>query len=308
MRGGGFVHRGDAGSEVVIADDCVVKRHRSRGAWQREVRAYRELRRLCLEGSGAIRVPRLLSADEVAVGGGVREPGAMRHFRLVMERVPGSVLTSRELDRYDWCLLGRALGALHAATPRLEPPSDPLGVRAALERRLAPPRAFFEASDGSEGAACAREGGARLARLLEAQLIPELGDHGERVFCHRDFRPRNVLWLPSAQDGGTRKAPALVDFEHARWDFAAADFARLPMCWPSQWPEGSRCSRVRAWGAFVAGYSDFAELPAPEELIAFRGMHALATLMWGLKHRSHGRYSEGRGLVGDWLADYQRPT
>lgn len=310
MTGSGLVHRGDAGSEVVVDGDCVAKRHPTRGAWLREIRAYDELGKLRLEKLTDLRVPRLLAACEMLPEGDGAESAEARErarFQLVLERLAGHVRASRDLERSDWRRMGCALGALHAASLRQQVASDALGARSAVERRLAPLRDFFAASEGGADAVAHREGRA-LCSVLDTQLVPALIDHGRRVFCHRDFRPHNVLWSSSPTKSDGSEAPGLVDFEHARWDFAAADFARLPMCWASQWSEGARCSRACAWDAFVAGYGERADLPTPVELYVFRGMHALATLRWGFKHRSHGRYSEGRGLVGDCLADYQRPT
>lgn len=310
MTGRGLVHRGDAGSEVAVDGDCVAKRHPTRGAWLRETRAYDELGKLRLEKSTELRVPRLLAACEILPEGdvaGAAEARERARFLLVLERLAGHVRASRDLERSNWRRMGRALGALHAASLGKRAASDTLGARKAVERRLAPLRDFFAANEGGAGSVAHREGMA-LCSVLDTKLVPALVDHGRRVFCHRDFRPHNVLWSPSSGNSDGSEAPGLVDFEHARWDFAAADFARLPMCWASQWSEGARCSRACAWDAFVAGYSERADSPTPVELHAFRGMHALATLRWGFKHRSHGRYSEGRGLVGDCLADYQRST
>ena len=151
--------------------------------------------------------------------------------------------------------VGAAAGAwlrtLHARQPAT---ADPLPLHEALHRRA---RAALDRA--------ARHG--PVHPRIRAGIDPDRPfPAGPRVWCHRDFTPRNWLWCPDAGLG-------IVDLEHARPDHPALDIVKLETeLWPGQ---------PRARAAFCAAYG-----PLPDADLRRRlgWLHGLQTRTWGRDH------------------------
>jgi hypothetical protein len=94
----------------------------------------------------------------------------------------------------------------------------------------------------------------------------------ERVWCHRDFQPRNCM------DNGVRCA--VLDFEHARPDVAEFDLVKMCAAAPCQ----------RARDAFLSGYD---RKVCPELFTLGERLHAVMTLLWGVQHHDGPTLLEG---------------
>ncbi len=90
---------------------------------------------------------------------------------------------------------------------------------------------------------------------------------GQRVWCHRDFRPDNWVW------DGTRLQ--VIDFEHARPDHPLVDVVKLAT---EVWPD-----RPDLEAAFRSTYEADATIDEAvlDGLIA---LHGATTLVWGVRH------------------------
>lgn len=138
-------------------------------------------------------------------------------------------------------------------------PVDPLPLEQAVARRIA---ALCPALPPPWGRAL---GELDLRPLAEQQ----------RVWCHRDLRPRNWLW------DGVRLV--VLDFEHAAPDLGALDFARVPD--PFALLEGYGRSKVTDKAVLsIAGILD-----------------AAGTLAWGLRHEDPERVFTGQQRLRAWI-------
>lgn len=168
----------------------------------------------------------------------------------------------------DWRAAGEALARLHAVPC----PVDPLPLDAAVRRRL----------DGWR---------TRARSHLEPAVIDGLAARvadgapfadRARVFCHRDYAPRN--WRIA--HGRCR----FFDLEHAGPDAAEVDVVRLF--------EG-RADDDPALTAFFEGYG---ARPDPARLGALLALHALGTATWGRLHDDRAYIERGDRLIARLLA------
>lgn len=222
------------------AGPAVVKRHGTAGKFHRERDALRRL-------DGRPWAPRLLAADD-----GLR--------LLVIALCPGDWPDTPAA----WRAAGEALAALH----REPVPPDPMPLSEAIARRLAGwlARAAPVLSD-------------ETLRRVEAAVGDGAAFAGvARVFCHRDFAPRNWRVGP---DGVFRA----FDFEHAGPDAPEVDLLRLY--------DGPFVARPDREAAFCAGYG---ARPDPDRLARLMALHGLATAAWGHLH-GDALYRERGALI-----------
>lgn len=258
-------HKGDTGAIVEVAGQIATKTHASVSSYQRELAALNLLARRGIEG-----VPRLLAENDSAK-------------RLNLERIFGtSVGGSRdELSTRAWSEAGTWLRALHAMPI---PQEDTSTFSEAMALRLR--RAL-------EGINEALEPDVHDA----VENVLERCDNGvfatpPRVFCHRDFRPRN--WM-MRRDGRF----VALDFEHARSDFPEVDLARLVPYWRQD-------AAVRT--AFLTKYRDARLSLSEERLRVALLVDAIQTLAWGIAHTHQGYQITGRALAGAAAHDYSKRT
>jgi hypothetical protein len=156
---------------------------------------------------------------------------------------------------------GRWIAAVHA-----EPwyDADPMPLVDAVTRRLAMTRA---------------RGRVALPEALDALVGSFAGV--PRVWCHRDYTPRNWLTGPD----GLR----VIDLEHAMPDAAAWDVAR------------ASCQLSPA--AFAAFSDGYGQLPDPRQLHLMRWLFAAGTVQWGEDHGDGAFAAEGRRWVAALRAE-----
>ncbi len=146
---------------------------------------------------------------------------------LRLEFLEGGVLSNEAMWREQLDIaeaLGNGLAELHA----LHAPPDPLPLHEAIPRRLA---GWLKRDEGALGAERILE--------LQAHLDPTPLRGLERVPCHRDLGPDNVVLLKQGGFG-------LIDWEHARADCAWSDILRT---WEGLPPELDTWSAALARGA-----------------------------------------------------------
>ena len=188
-----------------------------------------------LTAMSGIDVPRLIASD--------------RDSRLLLlSRLPGAPPPPGHLGAHE--AAGRWLRSLHA---RPTPHPDPMPLSDALTRRV---RAALEHVPAGVG------GITRIRSGLEPDrpFAP-----ATRVWCHRDFSPRNWLWDPAA-------GLSVVDLEHSRPDHPAWDLVKLMT---EVWPDHPGTAE-----AFIRGYG-----PLPDERLLLRlcWLHGLQTRAWGIR-------------------------
>lgn len=121
------------------------------------------------------------------------------------------------------------------------------------------------------------------AESLRLQTNGLLGA-GRRVLAHRD--PRRDNW------GMAEVGLALIDFEHARLDARATDFAVL-------WADGA-FDDAGAMDTFAAGYG---VRPDADPLWRVAtGLQALAAVCWSRAHGDVARLRDGQQRLQQWLA------
>lgn len=222
-----------------------VKRHGGAGKYRQEAAAYRTL------------VPRLAEAGVRVASLLAEDPGTRV---LVLSHVDGWLApTGEDLHRQ----AGRALAVLHGLP--LEDP-DPMPLAEALVAR------FAQWDARAAGALTSAEREAARRGFGEGPPVRS------RVWCHRDFSPRN--WLDD------RGRLGWIDFEHCRPDHPFTDLLKLA---DGPWREAPS---LRA--AFAEGYPD---LPPEEELRPLLWLHALSTVVWSVEHRDAGYEAHGRELL-----------
>lgn len=256
-----FRHVGDTGAVIEVSGQMAIKTHASQGAFDREYQALLFVTRRDLAG-----VPRLLADNRSA-------------RRLTLERILGtSIPASEELAPGLWHMAGHWLRELHGLPTRSV---DAMTFGEAMRTRLSASLAHAQgALDASQREAIE----AVMSRLERPQFAST-----DRVFCHRDFRPRN--WM--VRRDGTF---VVVDFEHARIDFLETDFARLVPYFRTK-PELAR--------VFVKAYRDSRRSYNDERLRVALVVDALQTLAWGIQHAHEGYQAEGRTLLASALDDYR---
>lgn len=100
----------------------------------------------------------------------------------------------------------------------------------------------------------------------------------QRVYCHRDFSPRNLLW-----DHGHL---SVIDFEMSRPDWWLADGERLL----SSCMQDDRSLAA----AFFAGYGRHPTAQQWQALFACSVLAAVATIAWSIEHRDQVFEDDGR--------------
>lgn len=186
------LHVGDTGARVVRRGDTVQKTHRAPGSYARELRNYQ-----WLDAQGFSASPRLLAFDDDTL-------------TLVLEFVTPWSAMSDARRRSVLPTVGTALARLHALGAER---TDSLPLADALRARVRAARRALRGADfASVRLVCDEFEGLDLGRMLR---------HETRAMAHRDFRPRNWAFAES------RNQAVLLDWEHARPDFVAVDFARL---------------------------------------------------------------------------------
>ncbi len=230
---------------VAIGGGAYAKQHATVGKYRRERDALRAL-------GGCPFVPALVAHhDDIRL--------------LVVEACPGDWPD----DAQAWHRAGEALAELH----RMPCAADPMALPDAIARRrdgwLA--RAEGVLPDGTRAALAARVDGAVFRGAA-------------RVFCHRDYAPRN--WRVGA-DGVFR----VFDFEHAGPDAAEVDLVRLY--------DGPLEGRPGREAAFFAGYGG---RPDRARLAALLALHALGTATWGRLHGDRAYAARGDRLIERALA------
>lgn len=189
-------------------------------------------------------VPRLLAVDE-------------RAGWFDLEDRPGAAPSSDGLPPEVAREAGRCLRVLHELSVE---DTDPVPLADAIERRLARFRA--EAAGYVDPARI----GVIVDRVQAALQATAEADRLWRVPCHRDFAPYN--WLVTSEGDLT-----VLDFEHARLDWAPLDRARLDALVLAEHPE--------ARAAFDASYP-----PPISEAVrwALADWEAARTYVWGRMH------------------------
>jgi len=191
--------------------------------------------------------------------GDVPELHAVAGTCLVMTHVDGGLAS----ERAAWARAGAWLGRWHAMPVDDDDPMPLIdAVRARAEAWAA--RAHRVGAPGLAGALALTD--AESAALVDAQ----------RVWCHRDYHPRN--WL----DDGARVG--VIDFEHARPDLAEFDLAKV------------RASEADAplRAAFVDAWTE-ARGQAPDRVLLALGdrMHVVVTWVWGTQRGHAPTIAEG---------------
>lgn len=258
-------HVGDTGAVVEVSGQIATKTHASLGGYRREHAALSFVTR-----HGLVGVPRLLADNDTA-------------RRLSLERIFGvSVCATRdEVAPRVWQEAGAWLRLLHAL-PQEKDDTVSFGAAMALRLRAALEEIAEPLSAGVQDAVTDV-----LARCDKNVFATPM-----RVFCHRDFRPRN--WM-TRRDGRF----VAIDFEHARGDFPEVDFARLVPYW-----RANDTLRV----AFLQRYLDARLSVSDERLRVCLVVDALQTLAWGIAHGHPGYQIAGRALADAAARDYSERT
>lgn len=220
------------------------------------------------------------TADQEATALAVAQRAGLAAPR-VLERTDRALVLShvhgrQPRDPAAWARAGRWLAEWHAVPCACD---DPLPVVDAIQRRV------------EAWATRARRLG--LSELVEVlRLTPEerlAFTDAPRVWCHRDYHPRN--WL----DDGL--VCAVIDFEHARPDVAELDLAKVRA-------SGAGDERIRA---FESGYGQASD---PRRLAWGDRFHAVVTLLWGLQRGHQPVVDEGlRAVVAlGIVSDQWRPA
>jgi len=207
----------------------ILKESHSRRGHEQEVTALQHLH--------ALPVPQLLDSDVV---------GRL----MLLSRLPGTPPAADAVPAH--AAAARWLRALHECPVEA---IDPLPLSQALQLRVRAALAQAPADLPDRP-------------RVQAALAPERPfPSAERVWCHRDFTPRNWLWDPVQGLG-------VVDLEHSRPDHPAWDLVKLiTEVWPDQ-PQTRR--------AFLASYGP---LPDPDVVTRLCWLHGLQTYSWGRRQR-----------------------
>lgn len=221
-------------------------------------------------------VSRAFEAERFVLGLGLAGAPLLRAADASVGALLMEELSGDSVDFIGITEIHRAAGAwlarLHALPVEGE---DPMPVEEALGARLR----SLERRLGAEARGLPI---AALRQAVEAVSLPE----ARRVWCHRDFQPRNWRW-----DGATL---GVLDFEHARPDLWVADLAKL---------EGEAwVGRPALRQAFFEGYGRRPSDAEEGALRALVGLHGLFALGWGRRHGEAAFVALGEGILGRWRA------
>ncbi|MEE2940938.1 MAG: aminoglycoside phosphotransferase family protein [Planctomycetota bacterium] len=233
-----------------------LKRHRDRRKFDQERSAYAGW---C---NGLDAAATLLAATE--------SPGPA----LLVHAAPGAPLAglislSADVERAHWSRAGAFLAALHALPHEDE---DEVPLPDAWTRRA-------EAWVRRAGRAITRREAEGVLSLARAPW-PESDDRPRRVPCHRDFTPRN--WIV------TEDSLAVIDFEHARADWALVDLGRAL----EEVPEDREDLAAALWAGYGADRTAL-EVSLPRVL----AVQAVARIAWAVEHGDARFERSGRELL-----------
>ncbi|QDV09363.1 hypothetical protein Poly30_49210 [Planctomycetes bacterium Poly30] len=190
---------------------------------------------------------------------------------LLLEAVPGEPLLSAGLTAEEECAhherAGRWLRRLHALPFE---DSDPLAIPEALTKRS---ETWSSRASGRVEPGLIAEIHARVSAPWPAGAqVPR------RVPCHRDFTARN--WIASGDSFH------VIDFEHARADWALVDVERARSSIPA--------GREALWSAFLKGYGHAVNHALLDRL----ELHAaLARVVWAVEHEDAEFERSGRSVI-----------
>ena len=262
----GEVHEAEDASWDHAASDVVrvvgargsafLKRHKDRRKFDRERFAYADW----CEGLEA-------AATLLAATG---SPGPA----LLVQAAPGVPLAEldslpTDVERAHWFRAGAFLAALHALPHEDE---DELSLPDAWVRRA-------EAWVRRAGSAITRTEAKGVLALARAPW-PESNDLPRRVPCHRDFTPRN--WIV------TEGSLAVIDFEHARPDWALVDLARAL----EEVPESREDLAAALWSGYGADRA-----PLETFLPRVFAVQAVAKIAWAAERGDAHFERSGRELL-----------
>lgn len=259
-------HVGDTGAVVEVSGQVATKTHQARASFERERDALVYLHQQRMSG-----VPRLLAVNESAQ-------------RLSLERIFGANVDARGETHAVrvWEAAGQWLRSLHLLP--LEA-ADTLSFSQTMRARL-------QSAYATTKRVLDDQTQAMIEAALQALQAGAYDDGQGRVFAHRDYRPRNWMLARNAQ-------LVVVDYEHARPDFAEVDLARLV----PYWRERPTLART-----FLRAYEDPRLHQAEDRLRIAVLVDALKTLEWGLSHSRDDYELSGRALVEAALSDYSAET
>ena len=100
------------------------------------------------------------------------------------------------------------------------------------------------------------------------------------MICHRDYRRRNWLIGPGADE------VSLIDFGQCRADYYLSDFVHVYM-------ETMACGLTSSWHAFVEGYGRTLKDDERSILSALIGLYGLSTLVRIRRGQGQGCAVEG---------------
>jgi len=241
--------------------EVYVKRHRLRDQGRRELGAYELLAPLP-------KMPRLL---------GTHDDGAAS--TLALSRLLGTQGNEHVSTTVLW-EAGAWLAALHQVPVE---PEDSMTLAGAYARRIE--RALSDAKD-----IIRHHELSNLTTWLTG--LPDALHGARRCWTHRDYVPRNWLVHEGSLEG-------VIDFEHARLDVAAVDFARIETeLWVRE-PDSAT--------AFLEGYEAAGGELAPRGLrLGLAALDALVTHTWGVRHHDRTRAKLGREALEHSLARLSR--
>lgn len=250
-----------------------LKVHRRAGKFRAESAAYAEW--TCAVGEA----PRLIAEQ-----GGERSG---RPHALLLEAVPGEPLLaaasalSGESLRSLYGRAGRWLGRLHAL-PYGD--KDPLDVLGALRKRS---EAWSQRARGLIDPTVIE-----AVHSAVAAPWPDGLPMPARVRCHRDYTARN--WVTD----GT--AFHVIDFEHARADWALVDLERVQSSLADERDRGEMAAFDEGYAA-VRGSATLEGLRSGG-LLRRAALHAaLCKVAWAVEHADAAFEAEGRRQLERWL-------
>ena len=189
-------------------------------------------------------------------------------LQLLLTACPGQLVSSFDTNAPELPDIFRCAGLFLRSLHRIEcEDCDSLSLSSALVRR------FDGAARWAEQNNLYPKSQARAASLLRSFDSNAL----RRVPCHRDFSPRNWLFV---RDTGQFSC---IDFEHAGPDLPAWDLLRLDT--DPLW------ERAELRNAFFSGYPELRSAFESRSFAALQWIAAMTTLRWAARHHDH-QFSE----------------
>lgn len=197
--------------------------------------------------------------------------GAERGWLLLSDQPGDAVEGLRgEARREAFVAAGAWHRALHEGSPPVADPAQDEPVAEVLTARAE------AAARRAKGLVPERVAETLLARMLAGRALP--AEAWRRGRCHRDVHPRNWRFGPAGL--------SVLDWEHARVDFTLGDLVKVR----EELPELGDAE------AFLEGYGALTALES-EALGALAALHALNTLVYGLRHGDDALTALGARLL-----------